>query len=81
MQNGDTGGASLGAFFKCRACSNAAQLHLQENQACNSKKMHRGGRTSRDLLIVSIRDPENSPEYSELLYLCGKHWRGVPRFP
>ena len=25
-------------------------------------------------LIASKRDPENSPEYSEFLYLFGTHW-------
>lgn len=29
---------------------------------------------SRSLLIVSKRAPENSPENSELLYLCWNHW-------
>ena len=29
-----------------------------------------------DLLIISKTDPENSPEYSEFLYLCGNHWSG-----
>ena len=29
---------------------------------------------SRNLLIISKRDPENSPEYSKYLDLCGNHW-------
>ena len=29
---------------------------------------------SRNLLIISKRDPENSPAYSEFIYLCGHHW-------
>ena len=29
---------------------------------------------SRNLVIISKRDPENSPEFSEFLYLCGNHW-------
>ena len=34
---------------------------------------------SRNLLIFSKRDPEDSPEYSEFLYLCGNHWPTVTR--
>ena len=35
-----------------------------------------GGCTSspRNLSIISIRDPESTPEYSELLYLHGNRW-------
>ena len=29
---------------------------------------------SRSLLIFSMRDPENSPEYSKFLYLYGNRW-------
>ena len=34
------------------------------------------GSASRNLLIISKRDPENSPEYSEFVYLQGNHWHG-----
>ena len=34
---------------------------------------------SRNLIIISNRDPENSPEYSELLHLCGNHCCTRPR--
>ena len=30
---------------------------------------------SRNLLIISKRDSENSPECLNFLYLCGNHWR------
>ena len=29
---------------------------------------------SRNLLIISKRDTENSPEHSEFLCVCGNHW-------
>ena len=32
------------------------------------------GSASRNLLIISKGDPENSPEYSEFHYLCGNYW-------
>ena len=31
--------------------------------------------TSRDILILSKREPKNGPEYSDALYLYGNHWR------
>ena len=32
---------------------------------------------SRILSIISTRDPENSPEYSEFRYLCVNHWSNM----
>ena len=32
---------------------------------------------SRNLFTFSNRDPENGPEKSEFLYLCGYHWNPV----
>ena len=32
---------------------------------------------SHNLIIISKRDPENSPKYSEYLYLCGNHCRAT----
>ena len=36
---------------------------------------------SRNLLTISKRDPENSPGYSEFLYLCGNRWTTPPADP
>ena len=30
---------------------------------------------SRNPLFISITDPKSSPEYSDVLYLCGNQWR------
>ena len=48
-----------------------------EAAAAERRQKERGiGVTSafRNILIISKRDPENIPEYSEFLYLCGNHW-------
>ena len=36
-------------------------------------KVGRPASASRNLYMISKRDHENSPEYSEFLYLCGNH--------